>query len=346
MENASPSPPSSKGLRKGPWAENEDQLLRKCIEKHGAGKWGQVPLRAGLNRCRKSCRLRWLNYLQPNLKRGEFEADEADLITRMHNLLGNRWSLIAGRVPGRTANDIKNYYNTHLKKKCSSKHSQKNQQNKRRRPPHQNNDTMVPKVLRPQPRTFSKTPQWIINKESTPIPGMMNDNNNLKTTTTRLPSPDSTNHEDHELTNNSLLPAVNHLDLFSSKNVSSSDDYYCNFDNDQRLKEVGDYLNNEVGDYLNNDDLYLDDDLWIMLGENQDGQVSLSQGKTKGKYSRNNPTQKLKLLTKGKFNKIFAFNHVKYSYGAEKEKKKVRDLLDDAIVLDYVVPNSLSSVNI
>ncbi|KAK1301664.1 Transcription factor MYB90 [Acorus calamus] len=58
------------GVRKGAWTQEEDVLLRKCIEEHGEGKWRHVPLRAGLNRCRKSCRLRWLNYLRPNLKRG------------------------------------------------------------------------------------------------------------------------------------------------------------------------------------------------------------------------------------------------------------------------------------
>ncbi|KAI3849507.1 hypothetical protein MKW92_006790 [Papaver armeniacum] len=273
MENSSSVLLLSKGLRKGAWTEDEDLLLRKCIQKHGVGKWRQVPSRAGLNRCRKSCRLRWLNYLQPNIKRGEFEADEVDLITRMHKLLGNRqltalfikllrrWSLIAGRVPGRTANDIKNFYNTHLKKKCFSKHSQlqKNKQKKRRRPPaHRNiDDNHMTKVLRPQPRTFSKKSQRIA---STPVAGMtMNNNNNvIETTTTALPSvvDNNINHEDRGLTNNSLLSIVNHLDGFSSKNVSSStDDYFCDFD----------------GDYWNSD-LYLDDDIWRMLGENQDGQ--------------------------------------------------------------------------
>ncbi|XP_052886251.1 transcription factor MYB114-like isoform X1 [Gossypium arboreum] len=108
---------SSLRVRKGAWTEEEDLLLKKCIEKYGEGKWHQVPARAGLNRCRKSCRLRWLNYLKPNIKRGHFAADEVDLIIRLHNLLGNRWSLIAGRLPGRTANDVKNYWNTHLLKK-------------------------------------------------------------------------------------------------------------------------------------------------------------------------------------------------------------------------------------
>ncbi|OMO55511.1 hypothetical protein CCACVL1_27210, partial [Corchorus capsularis] len=78
-----------------------------------------------LNRCRKSCRLRWLNYLKPNIKRGDFEDDEVDLIIRLHKLLGNRWSLIAGRIPGRTANDVKNYWNTHLLKKYNPSSSTK-----------------------------------------------------------------------------------------------------------------------------------------------------------------------------------------------------------------------------
>ncbi|OAY60494.1 transcription factor MYB90 [Manihot esculenta] len=108
------------GVRKGAWTPEEDNLLRKCVDKYGEGKWHQVPLKAGLNRCRKSCRLRWLNYLKPNIKKGEFEADEVDLIIRLHKLLGNRWALIAGRIPGRTANDVKNYWNTHLRKKEAS----------------------------------------------------------------------------------------------------------------------------------------------------------------------------------------------------------------------------------
>ncbi|KAL9343956.1 hypothetical protein Peur_064387 [Populus x canadensis] len=115
---------SSFGVRKGAWTEEEDILLRKCVEKYGEGRWCQIPLKAGLNRCRKSCRMRWLNYLKPNVKRGQFSVGEVDLIIRLHKLLGNRqvkmWSLIAGRLPGRTANDVKNYWNTNLRKKVVS----------------------------------------------------------------------------------------------------------------------------------------------------------------------------------------------------------------------------------
>ncbi|KAF8099998.1 hypothetical protein N665_0233s0001 [Sinapis alba] len=83
---------SSKGLRKGAWTAEEDNLLRQCIDKYGEGKWHQVPLRAGLNRCRKSCRLRWLNYLKPSIKRGKLNLDEVDLLLRLHKLLGNRFT--------------------------------------------------------------------------------------------------------------------------------------------------------------------------------------------------------------------------------------------------------------
>uniref|UniRef100_A0A5B6YHE2 Uncharacterized protein n=1 Tax=Davidia involucrata TaxID=16924 RepID=A0A5B6YHE2_DAVIN len=107
-------------LRKGSWTEEEDQLLKKYVEIYGEGNWKHIPTKAGLNRCRKSCRLRWLNYLRPNIKRGDFAVDEDDIIIRLHRLLGNRWSLIAGRIPGRTANDIKNYWNSYLSKKIAS----------------------------------------------------------------------------------------------------------------------------------------------------------------------------------------------------------------------------------
>ncbi|KAI4370218.1 hypothetical protein MLD38_018588 [Melastoma candidum] len=106
------------------WTEEEDDLLKRCIEQYGEGKWHRVPLLAGLNRCRKSCRLRWLNYLRPNIRRGTFTDEEVDLIIKLHKLVGNRWSLIAGRLPGRTANDVKNFWNCHLSKKLNAEETE------------------------------------------------------------------------------------------------------------------------------------------------------------------------------------------------------------------------------
>ncbi|XP_072964694.1 uncharacterized protein [Typha angustifolia] len=105
---------------KGAWSRQEDQKLLNYILTHGEGCWRSVPKAAGLQRCGKSCRLRWVNYLRPDVKRGNFAEDEEDLIIKLHALLGNRWSLIAGRLPGRTDNEVKNYWNSHLRRKLIS----------------------------------------------------------------------------------------------------------------------------------------------------------------------------------------------------------------------------------
>ncbi|KAH9615133.1 hypothetical protein KSS87_007235 [Heliosperma pusillum] len=109
------------GLNKGAWTEMEDNILIEYIKAHGEGRWRSLPKRAGLKRCGKSCRLRWLNYLRPDIKRGNITPDEEELIVRLHKLLGNRWSLIAGRLPGRTDNEIKNYWNTNLSKRLNQR---------------------------------------------------------------------------------------------------------------------------------------------------------------------------------------------------------------------------------
>ncbi|XP_022773741.1 transcription factor MYB16-like [Durio zibethinus] len=107
------------GLKKGPWTPEEDQKLLACIEELGHGSWSALPTKAGLQRCGKSCRLRWTNYLRPDIKRGNFSLQEEETIIQLHALLGNRWSAIATHLPKRTDNEIKNYWNTHLKKRLA-----------------------------------------------------------------------------------------------------------------------------------------------------------------------------------------------------------------------------------
>ncbi|KAI4350281.1 hypothetical protein L6164_004751 [Bauhinia variegata] len=106
---------------KGAWTKEEDDRLIAYIRAHGEGCWRSLPKAAGLLRCGKSCRLRWINYLRPDLKRGNFTEEEDELIIKLHSLLGNKWSLIAGRLPGRTDNEIKNYWNTHIRRKLLSR---------------------------------------------------------------------------------------------------------------------------------------------------------------------------------------------------------------------------------
>ncbi|CAN6269115.1 unnamed protein product [Urochloa humidicola] len=107
------------GLNKGSWTPEEDMRLIAYIQKYGHANWRALPKQAGLLRCGKSCRLRWINYLRPDLKRGNFTPEEEDTIIKLHAMLGNKWSKIASCLPGRTDNEIKNVWNTHLKKRVS-----------------------------------------------------------------------------------------------------------------------------------------------------------------------------------------------------------------------------------
>ncbi|PON42679.1 MYB transcription factor [Parasponia andersonii] len=112
-------PCCDKGVKKGPWTPEEDIILVSYIQEHGPGNWRAVPTNTGLLRCSKSCRLRWTNYLRPGIKRGNFTDHEEKMIIHLQALLGNRWAAIASYLPQRTDNDIKNYWNTYLKKKLS-----------------------------------------------------------------------------------------------------------------------------------------------------------------------------------------------------------------------------------
>ncbi|KAJ6811443.1 myb-related protein Zm1-like [Iris pallida] len=108
------------GLNKGSWTPEEDMRLVAYIRKYGHANWRALPKQAGLLRCGKSCRLRWINYLQPDIKRGNFTREEEEHIIKLHGLLGNKWSKIASLLPGRTDNEIKNVWNTHLKKRLTT----------------------------------------------------------------------------------------------------------------------------------------------------------------------------------------------------------------------------------
>ncbi|KAK9207098.1 hypothetical protein WN943_017383 [Citrus x changshan-huyou] len=83
-------------LRKGLWSPEEDEKLLRHITKYGHGCWSSVPKQAGLQRCGKSCRLRWINYLRPDLKRGTFSQQEENLIIELHAVLGNSQDKVSG----------------------------------------------------------------------------------------------------------------------------------------------------------------------------------------------------------------------------------------------------------
>ncbi|XP_027351984.1 transcription factor MYB14-like [Abrus precatorius] len=167
------------GLKRGPWTPEEDQILINYINTYGHSNWRALPKHAGLLRCGKSCRLRWTNYLRPDIKRGNITKEEEDAIINLHEMLGNRWSAIAARLPGRTDNEIKNVWHTHLKKRLPpNQESHHPKRNKKQ----QTLDTVDAKQ---QQRHPSKTPKEE-NTKDTPLspPQCSSDNNSTITNTT------------------------------------------------------------------------------------------------------------------------------------------------------------------
>ncbi|XP_040864051.1 transcription factor MYB27 isoform X1 [Glycine max] len=107
-------------LRKGTWLQEEDEQLTSFVARLGERRWDSLAKVAGLKRSGKSCRLRWMNYLRPNLKHGHFSVEEEQLIVQLQQELGNKWAKIARKLPGRTDNEIKNYWKTHLRKRAQA----------------------------------------------------------------------------------------------------------------------------------------------------------------------------------------------------------------------------------
>ncbi|XP_030520078.2 transcription repressor MYB5-like [Rhodamnia argentea] len=229
---------SKVGIKRGPWTPEEDEVLAGFVRREGEGQWRTLPKRAGLQRCGKSCRLRWMNYLRPSVKRGHIAPDEEDLILRLHRLLGNRWSLIAGRIPGRTDNEIKNYWNTHLSKKLISQGIDP----RTHKPLLNHNPSSSPAHVQDNYNASTFTPKATYPNRSVPVEET-GDENDLKAVDGQLGQPQNSGVQAHNNKNwqnveglmmmNSLGQSYadhncNNEDIFSSFLDSLMEDEYAN----------------------------------------------------------------------------------------------------------------------
>nr|AGH20617.1 transcription factor MYB76 [Macrotyloma uniflorum] len=105
-------------IKNGPWTEEEDSVLIYYVNVLGEGHSNSLARSSGLKRTGKCCRLRWYNYLRPNVRRGSITLHEQLLILGLHSHSGNRWAKLAEQQPGRTDNEIKNYWRTRVLKQA------------------------------------------------------------------------------------------------------------------------------------------------------------------------------------------------------------------------------------
>lgn len=110
-------PETAAAIRKGPWMVEEDEVLIDFVKKHGPRDWSSIRSKGLLPRTGKSCRLRWVNKLKPDLKTGcKFSAEEERIVIDLQARFGNKWARIASNLPGRTDNDVKNFWSTRQKR--------------------------------------------------------------------------------------------------------------------------------------------------------------------------------------------------------------------------------------
>ncbi|CAA7058205.1 unnamed protein product [Microthlaspi erraticum] len=240
-------------LRRGPWTLEEDTLLTNYILHNGEGRWNLVAKCAGLKRTGKSCRLRWLNYLKPDIRRGNLTPQEQLLILELHSKWGNRWSKIAQYLPGRTDNEIKNYWRTRVQKQARQLNIESNSD--------KFFDAVrsfwVPRLIEKMEQNSSTTnyscPQNNNNNNSLPLPSQSHDDSMSILNHTDF-SGQST--MDGSTSSSTFMTDLTTVPHFMDHNNTIDDSLMCFRDGDDQ--ELGGYIPGMEEYYMGNSDVLME----------------------------------------------------------------------------------------
>ena len=100
---------SKKKRSRSRFTPEEDEAIRKSIEKNGRTAWSRIATSLP-NRTPRQISERWLNYLAPEVSRRPWTPEEDAKLLRTVEELGRSWSVVAKRFNGRTDVTVKNRY--------------------------------------------------------------------------------------------------------------------------------------------------------------------------------------------------------------------------------------------